>query len=361
LPHFLLEAQLLSPADAVDGRLLCEDRSRRNRNFKVIAPSGQNLLVKQAGSEEARQTLQTEARLLEATLQHPDLRELRAWAPKFVHADLHEGLLVTELVHPATSLTNLHLNRGRPTFGVGSARAVAAAVATYGEAGGAALRAGRFGDLRLTRPFAWEILERSSSRAREGRALQKAFVDLVHASTHLFDHLGALDAAYQEGVDLVHGDARWDNFLVTHGDGPEGLLNLRLIDWEFAGRGDGAWDVAFLLAEYVRFWLNQTHGRAVGNEADLAEATGIAPAAWHESAQALLRAYLERRGLVGAQRAAFLDRIALYLPTALMVAPWEALQNKTTLPDVTRVGVAIAARVAENPSREIRRLWGVRA
>ena len=49
---------------------------------------------------------------------------------------------------------------------------------------------------------------------------------------------------------VIHGDVRLENVLVG---GPSGL---RLVDWEFAGAGEGAWDVAFAMASALGAWLS---------------------------------------------------------------------------------------------------------
>ena len=87
----------------MDERLRLEDRSRRNRNFKVVRADGTGLLVKQGADEHARGTVRVEARLLAAIRRNPSLARVRWLAPEHVASD--EGLLVTRLVHPATSTT----------------------------------------------------------------------------------------------------------------------------------------------------------------------------------------------------------------------------------------------------------------
>jgi aminoglycoside phosphotransferase (APT) family kinase protein len=44
---------------------------------------------------------------------------------------------------------------------------------------------------------------------------------------------------------VIHGDVKWDNVLVRFG--PNGRWHLWLIDWELAGLGDPAWDLASLV------------------------------------------------------------------------------------------------------------------
>jgi aminoglycoside phosphotransferase (APT) family kinase protein len=48
---------------------------------------------------------------------------------------------------------------------------------------------------------------------------------------------------------LVHGDVRLENVIAG------GASGLRLVDWEFAGAGEGMWDVASFVASCIGAWL----------------------------------------------------------------------------------------------------------
>ena len=52
---------------------------------------------------------------------------------------------------------------------------------------------------------------------------------------------------------LIHGDLRFANLLVAPGASPP---RIWLVDWEFAGLGESAWDVACLLAAGIGEWLS---------------------------------------------------------------------------------------------------------
>ena len=79
---------------------------------------------------------------------------------------------------------------------------------------------------------------------RDMRGFSGGAVELLVAlqrSAPLCAHLDRL-CAPPEPQTFVHGDVRLENVLVG---GPSGL---RLVDWEFAGAGEGAWDVALAMA-----------------------------------------------------------------------------------------------------------------
>jgi hypothetical protein len=53
---------------------------------------------------------------------------------------------------------------------------------------------------------------------------------------------------------LIHGDARWSNWLVLRPP-RAGNDRLKIVDWEFAALGDPCWDAGTILGEYLSFWL----------------------------------------------------------------------------------------------------------
>jgi hypothetical protein len=53
--------------------------------------------------------------------------------------------------------------------------------------------------------------------------------------------------------DFVHGDMKWDNCLIQS-SGKDGLF-VRIVDWELADFGDGAWDVGAILQAFVSHWV----------------------------------------------------------------------------------------------------------
>ena len=67
----------------------------------------------------------------------------------------------------------------------------------------------------------------------------------VGSDAVLGPHLKASRAGWAPSC-LVHADVKWDNCLV---DDSAGAPTVRLIDWEMAGWGDPAWDVAAALAQ----------------------------------------------------------------------------------------------------------------
>lgn len=96
-------------------------------------------------------------------------------------------------------------------------------------------------------------------------------------TAELASHFAALEERPRL-ITLVHGDVRWENCLVQADPG-----SVRLIDWETAGMGDPAWDVAGVIQEHLRFRIVRPHLSAaldVSLEAFLASYRAHTPRTW---------------------------------------------------------------------------------
>lgn len=359
---YLLQAQLLSSADAVDRDLEVEDRTRRNRNFKVVRAEGPGLLVKQSGNpndEGMRATLEAEAELLRAVALDPSLRPARWFAPAFVHHLRRDAVLVTELVHPATSMTKDHLNGGDVHFPEDAAVTAGRILATFHETLGAAARAGHLPFVPRTVPYAWTSRDAFRRPAREVGAASATFGKLLDEHAGFYDRLPALRERWAASDGVVHGDVRWDNFLLTAGPAPADNLNLRLIDWELVTRGDPAWDVSAFLAEYVRFWFSTTMMHRTTDLDDVRRRAPVPLERCHASARAFVAAYARRRRLAEKGRRELLARIHDYFPFNLVVIGFENLQRQTHVPGVSRAALTMAARAAEEPAAALAEWLGL--
>jgi aminoglycoside phosphotransferase (APT) family kinase protein len=350
LLRYLLDNQVLTTADLVDDPALwVEDRSRRNRNFKVLRGGEPRFMVKQAGSldPEVTATLRAEADLLEAVAHDSHFKPIRWFSPRLVHYDAPNHVLVTELVHPATSLNKYHLNQGSIAFPLPMAQTAGRILANFHATCTRAVRGGYVDFLKPNVPFAFRLQQVAKMSDEMGEASRQFFVEL--RQTALYGNLPAIQEMVAASHDVVHGDVRWDNILLTHGSAPADNMNARLIDWELVAIGDAAWDVTTYLAEYVRFWLS-TVGMLVKDPGDLAAAEGaFRLEESHRSANAFLAAYQRRRGLRGRQRASLLNRVALYLPYAVMMVAFEATQRQSQMPYHSRVGLRMAQEAYADP------------
>jgi putative peptide zinc metalloprotease protein len=362
LPRYLLDEHLVSPAELVDlPGLSVQDRSRRNRGFLVQAGQTTRLVVKQAGNlgdPDAVATVLAEAQVLQAVARDDALRPLRWFAPEVVHINWHDVVLVTRMVHPATNLTKLHLNGGEFQFPVDAAVTAGRMLATFHHRLGEAARHGFLPPLAEREPFAFDIPRYARMAASDGSPAATAFVRMLD-ETGVYDDLTEVRALHANGTDVIHGDVRWDNMLVTAGAGPREGLNLRLIDWELVGRGDGAWDLGCLMAEVLRFWCTATGMRAGRLRPGMDTPSAFDLADSHEATRALVDAYCRSRRFSARNRADLLARVQAYLPYLVTISAFELLQGSDELPTTSALALDLAREAQTDPAAAMESWFGI--
>ncbi len=356
VPSYLLRRGLVPRSTLVHGPLRVEGRSRRNRNYKVLLPRG-GLLVKQAGDPQDpvwRRALRAEADVVRVLASHP---RTRRWTPGFVHHDAGRAILVTRLLRPATTLSKYHLNLGDVRFPADAARTAARALAAAHAVGARALASGRLAAPPRNLPAAWKLAGIPGlPPPKPGGAADAEYFRLLRREAPFYARVPGLMREWLDARGLVHGDVRWDNYLVGAGARAEGELNLRLVDWEMWGQGDPAWDVACHLAEHVRFWYGAGLLHNAETLEQMRERVPFPVSRAHEACRAFLDAYARE---AATPRGALLARALEYAPFCLALVGFESLQRRDQMPAGARVAVALANAAAEDPKAYAREWLGV--
>ena len=236
---YLLERELLSTSDVVDGGIVIRDVSSRNRNFKVETRGGPSYLLKQGLGAEAVATVANEAAIYE----HLSTREgtLAEVFPRFHGYDGSRGVLVLELVPDAEDLRTLHLRTGSFPSELG---------AQVGRALGRLHRETQGSYPQTPPPWVLSLHMPDASLFREVSAANIELVKIVQAAAGFGEALDELRGQWS-CPSFIHHDVKWDNFLIEPTDPPK----LRVIDLEVATAGDPRWDLGSALSLYLSFWL----------------------------------------------------------------------------------------------------------
>lgn len=246
-------------------------------------------------------------------------------APYLAHSDPDRGILITELLDPATTL---HDFMGRnplddPAVLDGLANVLAR------------LHQGNVDDTHLPPARPWML-------ARDSGGLHEQLHHLLPnpaARAAVMACINRAQATWRETC-LIHGDLKWDNCLLQ--SGPDGTVQIRLVDWELAGLGDPAWDVATAVQEYLQ--LAQLPASPDNKPLASLPENEACRAAVH-----LFSAYTRATGTSGSANTDFLKRCSLYTGIRLVQTTLE-LQSMES-PDGTRsqVALAMALRVCQTP------------
>ena len=243
IPLYLLSLGLVKPSDVVDGNLRVVDSSRRNRVFLATTSAGPTFVVKQAGARTAA-TLAHEAAVLEL-LAGGDFAER---VPAVVAHDSGAARVVLRTPGGARDW-NEHHAAGR--FSPVAARTLGRTLAELHALpvdGVEPLPAG------VDRMWALSLPEPSRDLLLDLSAGALDLVGRVQASSGLCARLDELREMPEDDA-LVHGDLRWDNCLAVPRSGSRRRTRIVLVDWELSGRGPAGFDVATVLAEYLRVWV----------------------------------------------------------------------------------------------------------
>jgi len=252
---YLIERRLLDEATAVDGEIFVSTETRRNRNYQVHVGEEPLLILKQGFREGGEAgTVAREATVLEALSNVALPTQLSERLPRTAGFDAATGILALQLVSDCEDLRSRQIRIGRASVGI--ARLIGETLGTLHTLGRETLVRAGLASLPSAVPDVFgltcphlEIVNGTSAAAR----------DYVATLQHAHDLAAALDnlAADWRQACLIHGDPRWDNWLVVRRR-PRARPAVILLDWEFSTRADPAWDVGSALGDYLGAWVLST-------------------------------------------------------------------------------------------------------
>jgi thiamine kinase-like enzyme len=242
---YLLSRDFIGSRCVVDGNVAVIDNSRRNRNYRIICPDGCYLLKQAVGADRIA-TLSREAAIYQQLFSASPTNGIASHLPRFCAYDSEQQILILELIQDAETLREQQQRLGRVS--AHSAKQTADALFAL-HCASATLQeqtsTPRASVLSLHQPTL------ASYRNVSRGALQ--LVEIIQKQKGLTDHLDQLRHEWQPSG-FIHGDIRAENFLI-----PVPLARdkrpVKIVDFEFAGTGDTAWDVGSLFSEYLSFWL----------------------------------------------------------------------------------------------------------
>ena len=188
------------------------------------------------------------------------------------------------------------------------------------------------------------------------RVLSGAGIELLETlqrSQALCAHLARIGRPRDPDT-LIHGDLRWENVIVA-AQGPPPMVWL--VNWEFAGRGESAWDVACVLAAGVGGWLStipQVPGIPPGR---LVDEASLPIDAIRPGLAAFWTAYLE--GARPPQGDAWFERCLQLVAARLVHQAFEATDREEHLHAAPVAHLQVALNVLEQPARAPDELLGI--
>jgi len=331
---FLLEGQLLDPRDLVVGRVCVEDHSARHRNVAVRCTTRPSLFLKHAVAGDVLGTLATEATFYQLVNGRGPLAALRPYVPRLLGYDPSRELLTLELLADAVTA---RAAAGPAEIGPQLGHVLALCHAA-GPGDDPEIRA-RFSAMR---PWAFHVALPSPAIFRDVGPLQLDLIRLVQRQPGLIDHFRGMRRAW-EWTSFIHGDLRWSNVLVTAPGA------VRLIDWEAAGLGDPAWDVACAFEAWLARGLETLELADGDGPMEASERFALALPALQRQTRGMWEAYASAAGREPAALQPLLDRATAYSAARLLQSAYEWSSGRTRLSPFILLTVQLAVSLLRQP------------
>jgi len=255
LAYYLLERGLITFESVVDGDLMVTQASHRNRNFKVLRKRGPSFFVKQIRKWDPRSIAgwQREATFYTLSSKDPDFAPLANILPKYYAHDSVNHILIVALLTEGESLSEYNERVGPYSEDV--ARQLGTILSTYHGRPGLKLRHDEQNSSNeQSLPWILSVHETSPDWFDSLSGANSELLKIVQEDLHFSQELEAVRGQWRS-TSLIHGDIKWDNFVITPGNGPNAHPSLRLVDWELANSGDPCWDAGGVLQAYLSTWI----------------------------------------------------------------------------------------------------------
>jgi aminoglycoside phosphotransferase (APT) family kinase protein len=183
-----------------------------------------------------------------------------------------------------------------------------------------------------------------------------SLIRLVQRFPEFGHHLDDLRGEWQDEA-FIHGDARWDNFLIEPRS--RSKTRLKIVDWEFAGLGDPCWDVGSIFSEYLCCWLFSLP--LLGSEPaerflDLAQ---FSLPRMKPAIRAFWNAYALERKLPPSAAPTWLERSVRYAAAKMIQTGFERMQSVVQLDGGTICLLQVSLNILRRPGDAAFRLLGI--
>ena len=348
-----LETHLARIDDLVGGRISVIDLSRRNHAHAVVVKDGPSYFIKQPTNRTMAESVRNEASVYQLLHRLSPSDEGMALAPRF-HA-FHEDsdALILEYLPGVCPLSTYRYERRRPLKWV--ARSLGRMIAqlhniTHEISTNPSVLQETISSYA---PPVFYLLTPSVSMYCMLSPANLQLLQELQDNQRLQEQVEAARKQWSPSC-LVHGDLKWDNVLVCPPCPPARSRALRIADWELAGVGDPAWDVASVLAAYISAWI-----RAEQLVSTRIPSRPTAPPDMSALCRTYWDAYAEDRRLTAHEAGVMLRRAIAYCGMKLIWVAIEGMQESRMLSATYLTHVQVGLNVLERPEEAVVYLCGL--
>jgi hypothetical protein len=341
LPSYLITRGLISHDSVVDGDLMITDSSHRNRSFRVRRGTRPGYFVKQVRQWDAASIgyWESEAACYQRLSGN-------AIVPEHHATDFESRILVLNLLEDSETLNEYHkrLASVSPAVGCkqGSALAVLHRTTQDPQEPG---NVPWILSVHETNPALFDSLSPANAR----------LLQIVQGYPEYCTLLSELRKEWQPSC-LIHGDVKWDNFLIRNTESTEPQLHL--VDWEMAVFGDPCWDVGAVLQAYLNFWIYSMpfHETTQPNEL-VTRAQRPLETLW-PAIHGFWKTYSEGMGFDNNASHAMLTRSARYAAGRMIQSAFEMMNTWQQMPPTGAAMLQTSFNIMTRPDDAVRDLLG---
>jgi hypothetical protein len=350
---YLVARGFVSSETIIAGDLVVEAVPRHNHNFKIRSQQGPSYLLKQGTESGGVGTVAYEARVYDLLSTHADHDGLRNVLPRSYGYDPDQRILLLELYENAQDIREYQARRNRfPKV----------AATLMGEALGILHALECPDDLYAGlshQPPAILSIHRPGLDLLQGLSMGNRQVVKMVQTYPVF--AAALERLRQgwEPSRLIHGDIRWDNWLVTRRAAKGPPAAVRIVDWEFAAVGDPCWDAGSIFAEYLAYWLLAVPSASDVPPERLVEISPIRLEQLQPAMRAFWRAYERRLQLTPATSAIWLLRSGQFAAARLVERAAEQMHRTNQFTGQIVFLLQVAMNILQRPQDAVVQLLGI--
>lgn len=343
LVGYLLAQELISPETIVASDLAIHNVSRRNNNFKVLSEHGPCLMLKQGGEKGAGPgTLAHEAAAYHF-LAAPGASALHRFVPRLHNYDPGENMLVLELTENAENLRSRQIEKR--SFSLILARRIGEALGIL-HSPDLLRRAGGFD--APYEPSIFSLIQPDAKIFHEISSANLSLFKTIQAYPAFRQHLGELKDSWSD-ESFVHGDFKWDNCIAFAGEGSSRATRLRIVDWEFAGTGDRAWDVGSVFSDYLTTWLMSIPLVGDSTPKRWVELAAFPLEVMQPAIGAFWASYLRHAELTDSEAGPLLSKSVRFCAARLLQTAYEYLHESITITGNIYCFLQLALNMLERP------------
>jgi hypothetical protein len=350
-----------------------ESKVAKNFNLLLSLRNGRQLLIKQELYNSQGKTagrFANEWRIQEFLEYFPELNYIRSWLPEVLHFNADDSIIIFNYLNDYRDLAEFYEKEN--VFPTAISTSIGTILATIHRA-------------TLERQDYRDFFIQNSDQVSNNQ-----FLRLVPGQDRLtpevfgwiptdglkffalyqrYDRLGKAIVELTNAFDpccLCHGDLKLNNILL-HLDWEQILAKaessspsiVRLIDLEFCGWGDPAFDLGTLIASYLQLWLNSL---VVSKTIDLEESLRLAMTPLEllqPSIAALAEAYLRQFPEILAHRPDFLRRVVQFAGLALIQQIQATIHYQKVFGNAGICMLQVAKSLLCRPAESISTVFGI--